>query len=61
MIDGVRGEARMQNFSVPLVLLPKTRVLKLEEGGAIIVIMVGESGIEAESRASPCELRIGPM
>jgi hypothetical protein len=37
----------------PLVPLPRTMVSKLGEGRGTIVIMVGESGIGAESLASP--------
>jgi hypothetical protein len=46
-VDGVGGEARMQNFSDPLVPLPRTVVPKLGEGVGFIVIMVGGSGIGA--------------
>ncbi len=47
MIDGVKGEGQMQNFSFPLVLLLRTRASKLGGGGGIILIMVGGSGIGA--------------
>ncbi len=36
MIDGVRGEAGMQNSVFPLVPLMRTRALKLGEGGGLM-------------------------
>jgi hypothetical protein len=43
----------MQNFSLPLVPLPRTMASKLGEGSDYVVKMVGGSGIGAENLASP--------